>query len=312
MKSQRMKTWLPMAAVGGSVLLMPLIASARDDAAVVAQRQLLDKYCIVCHNNEDYAGRIDFEAYDPANPQDDAKVTEKILKKLRVGMMPPAGKARPDPAAVHDLVHSLETKIDAHEKASLSVPKLHRLNRVEYANAVRDLLALDIDSSKFLPTDDSSRGFDNQAGALTLSSALLDAYLSAAARVSSVAIGEAASPGQVTYRIPQDTTQNYHVEGLPFGTRGGIVIDHTFPSDGNYTFKVIAVTLGNMGSDRPFGEVKGEQLLVYVDDKRVAKIDWDKALGVGRRIAATADDEGAAAGQLKPIDVKLPLTAGPH
>ena len=311
--SQRMTLGRLIAAVGGTVLLTTPIASAgADDAVAIKQRQLLDKYCIVCHNYTDYAGGIEFETYDPAAPQDDAKITEKMLKKLRVGMMPPAGKARPDPGAVRDLVHSLETKIDAHEKASLSVPKLHRLNRAEYANAVRDLLALDIDTSKILPSDDSSSGFDNQAGALTLSSALLDAYLSAAARVSSVAIGEAASPAQVTYRIPQDTTQNYHVEGLPLGTRGGIQIDHTFPSDGNYTFKVIAVTLGNMGSDRPFGEVRGEQLLVYVDDKRVAKVDWDKALGVGRRFAATADDEGGAAGQLKPIDVKVPVTAGPH
>ena len=306
-----MTNWSLIAAAGGMALLTPLTALAGGDEAA-AHRQLLDKYCSDCHNATDYAGGLEFDAYDPASPQDDAKVSEKVLKKLRVGMMPPAGKPRPDPAAVHDLIRSIETKIDAHEKASLSVPKLHRLNRAEYANAVRDLLALDIDTSKFLPADDSSRGFDNQAGALTLSSALLDAYLSAAARVSTVAIGEPASPAQVTYRIPQDATQNYHVEGLPLGTRGGIQIEHTFPSDGNYTFKVIAVTLGNMGSDRPFGEVRGEQLLVYVDDKRVAKIDWDKALGVGRRFAATADDEGGAAGQLKPIDVKVPVTGGPH
>ncbi|HEY4210611.1 MAG TPA: DUF1592 domain-containing protein [Steroidobacteraceae bacterium] len=306
-----MTKWSLIAAVSGSLLLTPLFASAGGDE-VTAERALLDKYCATCHNYDDFAGGLEFDGYDLASPQNDAKVTEKILKKLRVGMMPPAGKARPDPAAVHDLIRTLETKVDAHEKASLSVPKLHRLNRAEYANAVRDLLALDIDTSKFLPADDSSRGFDNQAGALTLSSALLDAYLSAAARVSTVAIGEAASPAQATYRIPQDRTQNYHVEGLPLGTRGGTLIDHTFPSDGNYTFKVIAVTLGNMGSDRPFGEVRGEQLLVYVDDKRVAKIDWDKALGVGRRGPATADDEGGAAGQLKPIDVKVPVTAGPH
>ncbi|HTB68008.1 MAG TPA: DUF1592 domain-containing protein, partial [Steroidobacteraceae bacterium] len=291
---------------------MPLVASAGGNEAVVTahQRQLLDKYCVVCHNYTDYKGGLEFEAYDPATPQDDAKVTEKMLKKLRVGMMPPAGKARPDPAAVRDLIHSLETRLDAHEKASLSVPKLHRLNRTEYANAVRDLLDLDIDTSQFLPPDDSSRGFDNQAGALTLSSALLDAYLSAAARVSRVAIGDAASPAQVTYRIPQDTTQNYHVEGLPLGTRGGIQIDRTFPSDGNYTVKVIAVTLGNMGNDRPFGEIKGEQLLVYLDDRRVAKIGWDKALGVGRPFSVT-DEEGAG-GELKTIEVKLPVTAGPH
>ena len=310
MKPQRMTIGSLVAAVGSGVFLLPASAAAGDPAPGAEQHELLDKYCLTCHNYTDNAGGLEFELYDPENPQEFAPTTEKMLKKLRVGMMPPAGKDRPDPAAVKAFIHSLETTIDAREKPSLSVPKLHRLNRAEYANAVRDLLALDIDASKILPADDSSRGFDNQAGALTLSSALLDAYLSAAARVSRVAIGEAASPAQVTYRIPQDTTQNYHVEGLPFGTRGGIQIDHTFPSDGSYTLKVIAVTLGNMGSDRPFGEVRGEQLLVYVDDKRVAKIDWDKALGVGRRFAAT--DEESNGGQLKPIDVTVPLNAGPH
>ena len=315
--SPRSNSWSLLAALGGSVLLVPLTlppstASAGEPASgPSAQRDLLDKYCLTCHNYTDFKGGLELELFDPEHPLDYPQVAEKMLKKLRVGMMPPAGEDRPAPAAVQTLIHSLEKTIDANEKPNLSVPKLHRLNRDEYSNAVRDLLALDIDTSKFLPADDSSRGFDNQASALTLSSALLEAYLSAAARVSRVAIGEAASPAQVTYRIPQDTTQNYHVEGLPFATRGGIAIDHTFPSDGTYTFKVIAVTLGNMGSDRPFGEVRGEQLLVYVDDKRVAKVDWDKALGVGRRFS-DPDDDGGARGQLKPIDVTVPMTAGPH
>jgi uncharacterized protein DUF1592/uncharacterized protein DUF1588/uncharacterized protein DUF1587/uncharacterized protein DUF1585/uncharacterized protein DUF1595 len=307
-----MTNWSVIAAVGGSVLLLSAAASAGEPATGPnAQRDLLDKYCLNCHNYTDFKGGLELELFDPEHPLDYAQVAEKMLKKLRVGMMPPAGEERPDAVAVQTLIHSLEKTIDANEKPNLSVPKLHRLNRAEYANAVRDLLDLDIDTSKFLPADDSSRGFDNQASALTLSSALLEAYLSAATRVSRVAVGEAASLTQVTYRIPQDTTQNYHVEGLPLGTRGGIEIDHTFPSDGNYTFKVIAVTLGNMGSDRPFGEVRGEQVLVYVDDKRVAKIDWDKALGVGRRFS-DPDDDGGARGQLKPIDVNVPMTAGPH
>src|SRR6185503_9962065 len=123
---------------------------------------------------------------------------------------------------------------------------------------------------------------------------------------SRLAVGTAAAPTQVTYRVAEDTTQNYQVEGLPFGTRGGLAIDHTFPSDGKYTFKVFSVNLGNMGNFRPFGEVHGEQLLVYVDDVRVAQIDWDKALNVERRL----DDEGA--GQLRTIDVTVPVKAGRH
>ena len=307
MTSSHRMTWSLVAAVGGGALLLPLSASAGDPpTGMSAQHELLDKYCLTCHNYTDYAGGFELELYDPENPQEYPAITEKMLKKLRVGMMPPSGKERPEPAAVKTLIHTLETTLDAREKPSLSVPKLHRLNRAEYSNAVRDLLSLDIDASKFLPADDSSRGFDNQAGALTLSSALLDAYLAAAARISRIAVGEAASQTQVTYRVPEDTTQNYHVEGLPFGTRGGLQINHTFPSDGTYTFKVFSVNLGNMGNFRPFGEIKGEQLLVYVDDKRVDKIDWDKAFGVNRRF----DQEGG--GQLKTIDVTLPVSAGPH
>src|SRR5687767_9152624 len=134
----------------------------------------------------------------------------------------------------------------------------------------------------------------------------MEAYLSAAARISRVAVGTAAPPTQVTFRVAEDTTQNYHVEGLPFGTRGGLEIDHTFPSDGKYTVKVFSVNLGNMGNFRPFGEIRGEQLLVYVDGERVSQVDWDQALGVNRRY----DDEGA--GQLRTIDVTLPMKAGPH
>ena len=305
-KSRVMTKWNLILAVTVA-LCTTTSAAAKDDATSVAvQRQLLEKYCISCHNYTDYAGNLELEIYDPAKPQENAALTEKILKKLRVGMMPPTGKQRPDSSAVKALISSLETRIDASEKPNFSVPTLHRLNRSEYANAVRDLLSLKVDTTKFLVADDSSRGFDNQAGALTLSSALLDAYLTAAARISRLAIGEAATPSQVTYRIPEDTTQNYRVDGLPFGTRGGLLVDHTFPSDGQYTFKVFAVNLGNMGNFRPFGEIKGEQLLVYIDGRRVAKIDWDQAFGITRR----TDDTGN--GQLRTIDVTLPLSAGPH
>src|SRR5689334_4754623 len=117
--TRRMIKWSLIAAVGGSVVLTPFIASAAGkEGTETAQRQLLDKYCMDCHNYTDNAGGLEFETYDPGNPLDDAKVTEKMLKKLRVGMMPPAGKPRPDPTAVHDLVHLLETRIDSQEKAN--------------------------------------------------------------------------------------------------------------------------------------------------------------------------------------------------
>jgi hypothetical protein len=322
MRSLRPSAWIVLGALclgGGALVLRTAALGAERKSAVpetkpiiaetmpvAAQRDLIDQYCIKCHNYTDYAGGVEFEIFDPGNAHEDAKIAERMLKKLRAGMMPPAGKPRPDFATAQAFAATLEKEIDSHEKPNLSVPKLHRLNRAEYANAVRDLLDLELDSTQFLPADDASRGFDNQAGTLTLSPALLDAYLAAAARISRLAIGTAAAPTQVTYRVAEDTTQNYQVEGLPFGTRGGLAIDHTFPSDGTYTFKVFSVNLGNMGNFRPFGEIRGEQLLVYVDDQRVAQVDWDKALAVDRRY----DDEGA--GQLRTIDVTLPVKAGPH
>jgi hypothetical protein len=291
-----------------SLLALGGTALAADTMPPAAQRALIDKYCMDCHNYSDYAGGVEFEIFDPGKAHEEAKLVERMLRKLRAGMMPPAGKPRPDFETIQTLARSLETDVDSYAKPDLHEPQLHRLNRAEYANAVRDLLGLDIDSTKFLTADDSSRGFDNQAGALTVSPALLEAYLSAAARVSGLAMGTATAPAQVTYRVAEDTTQNYHVAGLPFGTRGGLKIDHTFPADGDYTLKVFSVNLGNMGNFRPFGEVRGEQLLFFIDGQKVATVDWDKALRVERRL----DEDFLGNGQLMTIDLKQHVKAGLH
>jgi hypothetical protein len=295
------KTLAPTPATDNPLLPVPTMSAQ-------SESDLISKYCLDCHNPDDYKGGLELEVYDPAtaHEKDEVQTTEKMIRKLRAGMMPPAGKPRPDFSTIQSFVGSLEQDIDAHNKPVLGVPKLHRLNRTEYQNAVRDLLDLDVDATKLLPTDDSSRGFDNQAGTLSLSPALLEGYVSAAASLSRLAVGTAVAPEQVTYRVPEDTTQNYHVEGLPFGTRGGLRVDNTFPADGNYTFKIFSVNLGNMGNFRPFGEIKGEKLLVYLDDKRVATVDWDQALGVNKPFS----EEGN--GELKTIDVTLPVTAGLH
>ncbi|MDB6012426.1 MAG: hypothetical protein JWL65_4676 [Gammaproteobacteria bacterium] len=299
---------LGVISLGAGGLLALGTALAADPMPPAAQRALIDKYCMDCHNYSDYAGGVEFEIFDPGKAHEEAKLVERMLRKLRAGMMPPAGKPRPDFETIQTLARSLETDVDSYAKPDLHEPQLHRLNRAEYANAVRDLLGLDIDSTKFLTADDSSRGFDNQAGALTVSPALLEAYLSAAARVSGLAMGMATAPAQVTYRVAEDTTQNYHVAGLPFGTRGGLKIDHTFPADGDYTLKVFSVNLGNMGNFRPFGEVRGEQLLFFIDDQKVATVDWDKALRVERRL----DEDFLGNGQLMTIDLKQPIKAGLH
>jgi mono/diheme cytochrome c family protein len=304
---ERLRGCRALLALAAAVALLPVtLLAAPGTLPPAAQQHLVTQYCIGCHNYDDFKGGVEFEVFDPTTAHEDASLTERMIKKLRAGMMPPAGKPRPDAATIQALATSLETEIDAHAKPNRVMPRLHRLNRTEYQNAVRDVLGLDIDAAQLLPADDVSRGFDNQAGTLTFSPALLDAYLSAAGRISRTALGTATATTQANYRVADDTTQNYQVEGLPFGTRGGLAADHTFPADGNYTFKVFAVTLGNMGNFRPFGEVRGEQLLVYVDGRRISKIDWDKALSVTRNL----DEEST--GQLKTIDVTVPMKAGPH
>ncbi len=313
--------WLAAAGAFIGALATPVSGLAAEaHLTVAAEQHLLDKYCRVCHNFDDFAGGIEFESYNPADAYANPQLTERMLVKLRAGMMPPVGKPRPDAGVLQAFATNLADEIDSHEKPNLAMPRLHRLNRTEYHDTVRDLLGLDVDVSAVLPSDDSSHGFDNQAGTLTLSPVLLEAYLSAAAKISRAAIGTATGPTEATYAVAPDATQNYHVEGLPFGTRGGLLIQHTFPADGTYTFKVYAVNLGNMGNFRPFGDVKGEQLLVYVDDKRVAEVDWDRAFGLSRPIAQPSSRSlapnrklvGTPDGQLRTIDVTLPLTAGPH
>jgi hypothetical protein len=212
---------------------------------------------------------------DPAHIHDHAETWEKVVRKLRAGMMPPAGMRRPDPPVLESMITFAENELDRGAAVNLIPPGLHRLNRTEYTNAIRDLLGLDVDATKFLPADDSTHGFDNIAGALTLSPALMEAYLSAAGKISRLAIGDVSAPTQAVFEVPADTAQNYHIEGLPFGTRGGILIKYQFPTDGEYTFKVKGVT-GYFQA--VLGGVKGEQLEVTVDGERVRLFDWDKEI----------------------------------
>jgi hypothetical protein len=144
-------------------------------------------------------------------------------------------------------------------------PGLHRLNRTEYANAIQDLLSLEIDPGKYLPSDDSTSGFDNIAGALGISSTLVEAYVSAAQKISRLAIGAPEGPTLVVYRTPENTSQNYHIEGLPFGTRGGLLVKHVFPSDGEYEVTVTPIFGDNM-TPTGFGSVPCERLEVSLDD----------------------------------------------
>jgi hypothetical protein len=190
--------------------------------------------------------------------------------------MPPAdGGPTLERDARDELVAFLENEIDRHAEPYLPAPGLHRLNRTEYTNAIRDLLALNVDAAAFLPPDDASHGFDNMAGTLTTSPALMEAYLSAAGKISRLAVGTETAPTLAVFDAPHDTSQNAYVEGLPFGTRGGMLIEHEFPADGNYVFTVKGMT-GYFTA--VLGNVRGEQLEVTVDGSRVYLFDWDKEI----------------------------------
>ena len=226
--------WLWAVAAGQ----VPMVGHAQaPPPATAASPALLNQYCISCHSDRLKTAGLSLEHADLANVGARAEVWEKVAQKLRSGMMPPAGRPRPDAAASTALAVSLETALDREEAAHPDPggPLLHRLNRAEYANAVRDLLALDIDPAALLPPDDSSSGFDNVADALGVSPALMERYLSAADQVSALAVGDPAIlPSSFTYHVRADTSQSEHVDGLPLGTRGGLLARPTLPLDGEY------------------------------------------------------------------------------
>ena len=260
-------------------------ATATSVAATSAasERALIDQYCVTCHNQRVKTAGLMLDQLDLAQMHEHADVWEKVVRKLRAGMMPPSGMPRPNAPVMESMITFLEKELDRDAVVNLVPPGMHRMNRTEYTNAIRDVLNLQVDATKFLPPDDSTHGFDNIAGALTLSPALMEAYLSAAGKISRLAIGDVSAPTQAVFEVPADTAQNYHIEGLPFGTRGGILIKYQFPADGEYTFKVKGVT-GYFQA--VLGGVKGEQLEVTVDGQRVKLFDWDKDIstttGMGR------------------------------
>jgi len=212
---------------------------ANTQSSAAAQRALLDRYCVSCHSQQakaagqEPARKLTLDDLDPGRVSEHPATWELVVRKLRAGMMPPAQSRRPDKASYDGFITYLENELDRTAVTYAPPPGLHRLNRTEYANAVRDILDLDIDPAAYLPSDDSTHGFDNIAGALGISSTLVEAYVSAAGKISRLAIGQPTTPGLVVYRTPEDTSQDYHIEGLPFGTRGGMLVPHVFPSDGN-------------------------------------------------------------------------------
>ena len=204
------------------------------------QTALVKQYCATCHNDRSKAGQMSLQSFDAATLEEHGELAEKMIRKIRSGMMPPSGARRPEPHVLTALLNTFESRMDKHAVLNPNPGSrpFQRLNRAEYTNAVRDLLHLDVDVSTYLPPDTISHGFDNVADAQTFSPTLMDGYLRAASQISRLAVGDRnASATSTTYKIPRAASQHRRVDGAPMGTRGGHSVVHVFPADGHYRLK---------------------------------------------------------------------------
>ena len=289
-------------------------APAAGEASLAAHRALLDRYCVTCHNERVVTGRerprsalvsqlrgvgLTLDTLDVADVGRHAGEWEKVVRKLRGGVMPPAGRPRPDAAELEGFVSWLEDELDREWAVARDPGRtatFHRLNRTEYRNAIRDLLAVEIDADDFLPADDASFGFDNIGGILRMSQSLMERYLAAARTISRLAIGS--PPPAVaadTYEAAQDLPQHGRVESLPFGTRGGLYIEHLFPRDADYDVRVELTGTRNLAENH--------DLEVTVDGEPV------KLVTLGPAPEGEPDNPYA---QASIVDFRVPVPAGPR
>ncbi len=243
-------------------------------------RAVLDRYCVTCHNQRLRTADLALDTMDPALVGDHPAAWEQVVRKLRTGAMPPAGRPRPEPAAYAAVAATLETALDRVAAADPNPGRttVHRLNRREYANAVRDLLALEVDTTALLPADNADLGFDNMADILSVSPALLDRYIFAARRISRLAVGDPGiEPTTETYVLPSMRFQDRRMsEDLPFGSRGGVAIRHNFPLDGEYD---VRIRLRRQLYDYVRGLQNRQRLEVRLDGERVAEFTIGGAPG---------------------------------
>jgi hypothetical protein len=290
----------------------PVVSHGATPLSLDAQRALVGKYCATCHSDRAKAGGLSLATFDPGKHVENGELTEKMIKKLRAGMMPPAGAARPDRAALDAMVVALETSMDT---AAAAAPRpgwrpFQRLNRAEYAAAVRDLVGLDVDVSAYLPADTISAGFDNVADVQNFSPQLMQGYLRAASQISRLAIGDRqASATSATFKIEHSRSQMVHAAGTPIGTRGGVSVMHVFPADGDYVIKasMVYAALGGLFGRTPLLAMGfKEQVDVSVDGQRVALLDVSPAM--------TETDFGQNKGQngMELRTEPIHIAAGPH
>ncbi|RYZ58957.1 MAG: DUF1587 domain-containing protein, partial [Proteobacteria bacterium] len=256
---------LPFIAALG-LLAAPAFA---DDAPASAQHQFIEENCGKCHNATDWAGSLAFDTIDVDSPDKDSAVWESTVRKLRGRLMPPPGEKQPSSQSVDGFVKWMEGRLDAAAKEHVDpgTVVLHRLNRTEYAREIEDIFGLPVDVTTILPKDVSSDGFDNVAATLQISPSFIEQYISAARNVARQAVGRIqVRAGTHIYRQPGND-QRYQVAGLPLGTRGGMVVEHNFPVDGEYSFFIRDFHFGGAGYvnrvDHP------HRVILLIDDERM-------------------------------------------
>jgi len=292
--------WIPALLAAGAIFgapSQPVFASSPVSSPVTA---MVNQFCVDCHDTEMKKGGLDLDSILGDDVTQHPEAWEKVVRKLRARQMPPMEKRRPDENTYDKVVTRLSDALDG---AAVAHPNpgrtetLRRLNRTEYENVIRDLLALDIDSTELLPKDDAGQGFDNVAVGV-LSPTLLDRYISAAQKISRLAVGAPRrSPGGDTFRIPADVTQEERVEGLPIGTRGGTLIPYTFPRDGEYE---IQIRLTRDRNDEVEGLHETHEVVVLLDRERVASFT----------VAPPKDRNFDKVDQH--LKARIPAKAGPH
>ncbi|MDH3269928.1 MAG: DUF1592 domain-containing protein [Gemmatimonadota bacterium] len=241
---------------------------------------VIEEYCVRCHSERRLRGNLSLERFDALRPEDNAEIAERMVVKLRAGMMPPPGVSRPAADTLVQLVEALEARLDraAADRPNPGGRTFQRLNRAEYAASIHELLGLQIDPGAYLPPDTKSENFDNIADVQMLSPTLLDAYLNAAAELARLAVGDpTATPSEATYTVSGYASQTERVDGAPFGTRGGTSVVHNFPADGDYVFSIYFhhTTTG----DGFAGQLaRGEQVEISIDGERAALLEVDSWL----------------------------------
>jgi hypothetical protein len=287
---------------------------------------VVEEYCVRCHNERRLRGDMSLEGFDVGAPEANAELAERIIHKMRAGMMPPAGVRRPSADTLTMLAASLEDRLDdiARRNPNPGRRSFQRLNRAEYEASIRDLFGIQIDASAYLPTETLSDNFDNIADTQILSATLLESYMRAAAQVSRDAVGDVnASPSTTVYKIPKTVSQVEHVEGTPLGTRGGIAVTHNFPADGDYVFEL---DLHPSPDGQLFGLTAGVQRMeIALNGERVALLELDRWMSeadpTGLRVetppihvragpqhvtaAFLLDREGPVADLITPLDFTL-------